>query len=226
MKKYLIAFVAVLCCTTTAFADEVSAKDFTLKQGATADVEIELTNTEAYIAFQMDILLPEGFTVATDEEGEAIIVNGSRLPSGFSITCSTIKGGVRIVGVSPNTAPFTGTSGPLFTLRLQADRSVAAGQTYEVEITEQHFTTDASARNVQLDDASFNIIVESSAQSGDVNSDGSVTIADVTALVNIILGKDDGPNPMYDHEVADVNGDDKVTIADVTALVNKILGKK
>ncbi len=54
---------------------------------------------------------------------------------------------------------------------------------------------------------------------GDVNKDGSVTIADVTALVNIILGKGG------DDDMANVNGDEGITIADVTALVNIILGK-
>ena len=61
---------------------------------------------------------------------------------------------------------------------------------------------------------------------GDVNKDKRITIADVTALVNIILGKDDTPPYVYDHGAADVNVDKKVTIADVTALVNIILGKK
>ncbi|MCR5131831.1 MAG: dockerin type I repeat-containing protein [Prevotella sp.] len=56
---------------------------------------------------------------------------------------------------------------------------------------------------------------------GDVNGDGTVTIADVTELVNIILGKAEN----YDVNVADVNGDGSVTIADVTELVNIILGK-
>ena len=55
---------------------------------------------------------------------------------------------------------------------------------------------------------------------GDVNKDGKLTIADVTALVNIILGH---PGEDVDMDAANVNGDDKVTIADVTALVNKIL---
>ena len=61
--------------------------------------------------------------------------------------------------------------------------------------------------------------------SGDVNKDGNVSIADVTALVNIVLGKDSSETPVYDHEAADVNGDGQVTIADVTALVNVVLGK-
>ena len=59
----------------------------------------------------------------------------------------------------------------------------------------------------------------------DVNKDGDITIADVTALVNILLGKDDAEPYEYDHAAADVNSDGTITIADVTALVNIILEK-
>lgn len=58
---------------------------------------------------------------------------------------------------------------------------------------------------------------------GDVNLDGYVTIADVTALVNIILGKDDVEPYKYSHTAADTNRDTAISIADVTALVNYIL---
>ena len=64
-------------------------------------------------------------------------------------------------------------------------------------------------------------VAESENKKGDVNNDGSVTIADVTTLVNIILGKNDN----YNSEVADVNEDGSITIADVTTLVNIILGR-
>ncbi len=60
---------------------------------------------------------------------------------------------------------------------------------------------------------------------GDVNRDGHVSIADVTALVNIILGKDNTEPYQYDHDAANVNTDGSISIADVTALVNSILGK-
>ena len=60
---------------------------------------------------------------------------------------------------------------------------------------------------------------------GDINRDGHVSIADVTALVNIILGKDNTEPYQYDHDAADVNTDGPISIADVTALVNSILGK-
>lgn len=68
------------------------------------------------------------------------------------------------------------------------------------------------------------LVISCGSKIGDVNRDGQITIADVTALVNIILGKDGTVPYLYDHQAADVNGDDSITIADVTALVNIILG--
>ncbi|MCR4603786.1 MAG: dockerin type I repeat-containing protein [Prevotella sp.] len=61
----------------------------------------------------------------------------------------------------------------------------------------------------------------------DVNRDKKITIADATALVNIILGKDNDEPYQYDHEAADVNvnADTNINIADVKTLMNIILGK-
>lgn len=60
---------------------------------------------------------------------------------------------------------------------------------------------------------------------GDVDGDDNISIADVTALVNIILGRDDAKPYAYDHETADVDKDGKISVADVTALVNIILNR-
>ena len=54
---------------------------------------------------------------------------------------------------------------------------------------------------------------------GDVNGDGSVSIADVTSLIKYLLGSTSGVNA----DAADCNQDSKVTIADVTTLINYLL---
>ena len=56
-------------------------------------------------------------------------------------------------------------------------------------------------------------------QRGDVNGDGNVTISDVTALIDLLLGGGTINNP-----AADCNGDSNVTISDVTALIDFLLG--
>ena len=53
---------------------------------------------------------------------------------------------------------------------------------------------------------------------GDVNGDGNVNIADVTALIDLLLGGDTISNP-----VADCNQDSSINIADVTALIDYLL---
>ena len=55
---------------------------------------------------------------------------------------------------------------------------------------------------------------------GDVNLDSEVTIADVTALISIILN---GTNDSAEYRRADINNDNELTIADVTALISIIL---
>ena len=60
--------------------------------------------------------------------------------------------------------------------------------------------------------------------SGDVNKDGDVSIADITALVNILMGQD-AEQVLYDHKAADVDSNGSVEAADVEALLNLILAK-
>ena len=63
-------------------------------------------------------------------------------------------------------------------------------------------------------------IPETTIVPGDANGDGNVTVLDVTAVINYVLGKN--PTPfVFDN--ADVNGDGNVTVLDVTAIINIIL---
>lgn len=62
----------------------------------------------------------------------------------------------------------------------------------------------------------------STSKRGDVNKDGSVSIADVTALIDYLLSGDD---TNVDVEAANCNlSEDGVNIADVTALIDFLLG--
>ena len=57
---------------------------------------------------------------------------------------------------------------------------------------------------------------------GDVNRDGLITITDIIALVNIVIGLDTTPPYQFDHDAADMNGDGQLTITDITILVNYV----
>jgi hypothetical protein len=56
---------------------------------------------------------------------------------------------------------------------------------------------------------------------GDVNCDGITSIADVTTLIDYLLGSEVNP---FDQEAADVNHNGTISISDVTALIDILLG--
>ena len=60
---------------------------------------------------------------------------------------------------------------------------------------------------------------------GDVDKNGQREMADVRAMVNIILGSDCVRPYQYNHEAADVNNDGDISLADVTTLVNLLLNR-
>ena len=59
-------------------------------------------------------------------------------------------------------------------------------------------------------------MTQEEALKGDVNGDGEVNIADVNAIIDMILTGNTQPN-------GDVNGDTEVNIADVNAVIDIIL---
>ena len=73
------------------------------------------------------------------------------------------------------------------------------------EVQNMYFSNEAGGTDFQI---------------GDVNKDNAVNIADVTALIDYLLG---GDPSSINVDAADVNGDDAVNIADVTALIDLLL---
>jgi hypothetical protein len=78
-------------------------------------------------------------------------------------------------------------------------------------------TTDS---NGKLATASFIVTVTRASIPGDVNMDGKLTIADVTDLIDILLGS---VLNNYDPGAADVDQDGHISIADVTELIDLLL---
>jgi len=184
-------------------------------------VAIQLNNEASYTAFQVDIHLPQGVELVVTD-GEYDVTLSERATNTHGLTISSVDEGVfRLVVHSSLNKPFSGHSGNLFFLTLRATEDFVGPAT--IRLTNVILTT-TSIHELKAQDVSA-ICDVLDYLPGDVNRDGSVTIADVTALVNIILGKDNTVPYLYDHAAADVNGDNYVTIADVTALVNIILGK-
>ena len=91
----------------------------------------------------------------------------------------------------------------------------ANGHTTQTQIsgTDYEFTMPSSGS------IAINAMITSDILLGDINSDGIVSIDDVTALIDLLLGGHDVDNI----DAADVNGDNNIGIDDVTALIDLLL---
>ena len=90
--------------------------------------------------------------------------------------------------------------------------------TYEVDDTEATWAVRAANEMGGLGEATT--ATTKSWTMGDVNHDGIISVSDVTALVDYILGNDSN---LFFIDEANVNGDEVISISDVTSLVDIIL---
>jgi alpha-amylase len=123
------------------------------------------------------------------------------------------------------TFTITGTNYAVNFVFSQGGSTAGSHQTVDVTgvRTTSFFEVTTQTNKYQVKDVTDTYLPYLDVQSipGDVNSDGSVNISDVTALIDYLLS---GELETFDAVAADVNGDGSINISDVTALIDMLLG--
>jgi len=104
-----------------------------------------------------------------------------------------------------------------------------SGKGYVLELYYKVTTTDGSTIDFGKDKDGmkfyFSIAESSEVILGDVNGDGSITMADANMVVNYFLATDPSSIANFNVAAADVNGDNAITMADANQIVNMFLGQ-
>jgi len=192
--------------------------DINTYPGSELVIPVEMKNDEEITAAQFDIYLPDGITIATDEDEEYMITfSDERKTSSHSITAKKQEdGAIRVIAYSSSNKPFRGNEGVLFNITTKVSDAMAVGE-YKLTM-----------KNIRLADTNTNEYITNEKSSkinvtllrGDVNKDLTVSISDVVALVNYILGI---PTKEFNFAAADVTGDKVISVADIVGVVNIIL---
>jgi len=215
--------MVLLAISGNTSADELKIGNITIAPGEGKTLSVELINQTTMIAFEFWMQLPDGISIAKDEDGDyAITKSSTRLSKHDVIVSLDSDGRYHFLCYSSSNKTIKENTGELLSIKVQCNEDATTG-TFPA-IIENIIFSDDNKQRVDFADCSFNVTISSTIL-GDVNKDQQITIADVTSLVNILLGKDNGTTPLYDHTAADINQDMSITIADVTALVNILLGK-
>ena len=202
--------------------DVLSVAEITVGSGSTANFAINLINKATDLtAYQFDLILPTGFTLATNDKGKYQVSKGDRYEdSSQTLNVSKVESSTntyRIVCFSLSNDMINGTSGAILHAVLSVDKNIVDG-TFEGKISNIVFTK-TDGKQLKLNDAKFNIVIGNKIM-GDANGDGEINVADIVEIVNYILGK---PSAKFVMAAADLNGDGEVNVTDIVKVVSIIM---
>ena len=144
MKKYIITCIATILGVFFAQADNINVQNVTMDVGQSGTIDICLTNTATnYVSFQMDLYLPDGFTL--NKTGNTL---SSRFSNGELTIGKQSDGAFRLMGTSLPLNPITGTDGVLITLSVNAPATVTSGT---ANISNIRFATRQSEKTTMAD---------------------------------------------------------------------------
>lgn len=195
-------------------SDKFFIDDFSITAGSTKQVAIMLNNSMPLTALQADIYLPEGLTIE-QEDGECVFELTNRKGRDHTISSTTLSSGaVRILIASPTLKSFSGSSGALVKFNITASNSFSGPKQLFIKNV---IASDVDKNRYEFPDTSC-VVTSQTSIPGDVNGDGNVTAADVTALYDFMLNND-STNLLY----GDQTGDGIITAADITAVYTVML---
>lgn len=194
--------------------------NISVSKGAQVELPIVLTNVDEIRDLQFDLYLPEGISIATDENGEALISVAADRSSASSHQINYKQqsdGSLRILCTSPTGIAFTGDSGKVVNITLNVDAATGAG---DYEIALKNVVVSNADSTYYLPGSTSQLNVESHTL-GDINDDGEINVGDLSRLVYMVLHNYSIIDDTF--LSADINGDGKLNVGDYSKLVQIIL---
>ena len=129
--KYMKSFLTwvLLLAATHVMALTVTVDDVQFKPGGTAEIVVNLANTETTLSgYQMSLYLPAGITLQTDDDDDYICILSGRHKSDhqMAITVNQNDGSLLLVCFSLGKKVISGTSGELFRLPVNIASTVTS----------------------------------------------------------------------------------------------------
>ena len=202
--------------------NSIYAEDASVYIGYTADLQINMSNEDTFTAYQFDLVLPNGITLAKDEKGKYIVTLSNRhYDNTHQVTIDDIGDNTfRFVCVSLNTSVINGNDGAILTVSLKANNGIAEG---ELNATIKNvILTTADETKMKPKDSSFTIKTKTLLK-GDADGDGEIDVTDVVSTINYIIGN---PSAKFNFLAADLNEDGEVDIFDVMMAINLVFSQK
>ena len=220
MSSDIIACKHTIALTDiTALENAIYIEPFSARIGGDVEISINLKNAQASSAYNFDLVLPEGVTIAKGSNGYYIDALSDR-HSDHSRTLNHKGDNVySFATLSGNSEALTGNDGAIRLVTLHVADDVAEG-IYAIEIKNASYS-QPNGTEIALPNTVTSITAESYVL-GDVNGNSHVDIGDAVSIVNYLVGK---PSTTFVEKAADTNKNGHIDIGDAVTIVNLLVGK-
>lgn len=234
MKKQLLLTMAILAGTIPGLADDnVTTATYGNATGnTTRTMTLALNHENDYVAFQVDLTLPEGTSVTavtakaalndakTADNKTEVTIGGESYSTAFNVPFNQSGTSCRILGYNCGNAPVAGSTGDiLLTVTLTSTDAVAYDAS-TIKATNIRFVKN----NETLDEVSLAETTSDSRLWGDVVMDGTVDGKDIQAVANIFSGVENSGT--IDKFAGDITGEGEFDGKDIQAVANIFSGIK
>ena len=191
--------------------------------GSELILSLKMKNNVGIQTVQFDLYLPDGVTVAKDDDGFDLIElsterTTARKMDSFSSN-QTSNGAYRVLINSNGGYTFDGTDGEIARVTVNIASDMAEGD-YPL-ILKDIVLVNTNTEGFETEYVK-SILTISDYMPGDINGDGRVNAIDLNGIVNYILERRTFPFTFI-VKAADLNGDEKINAIDVNAVTNMIL---
>ena len=130
IRLVMVFFLSIIVSET--YADDIMIGNVQLSNDNTGQATINLdVSTSQYVAFQFDIVLPEGITITKNETGEILVSQNTERLSGHQLYCSEIEANkYRVLAFSMTNAEILGAEGSLVDFTLKANKNISCKECY------------------------------------------------------------------------------------------------
>lgn len=202
-------------------SDVVYIENVEASTGSQQTLSVKMKNAVQAEGFGFDLYLPNGVTVAKDEDGFPMVElsterTTARKTNSFDAAFQS-DGSLRVLAASTNGSIINGNDGEVCIITINISNDMEEGD-YPIQL-KNIAISDANAVSHRTELVKSTITI-SAYTPGDSNNDGVIDVSDFTATAHYLLGNAPAG---FNVKAADANADGVVDVADLTAVAHIIL---
>lgn len=189
--------------------------------GGQVQLSVRMKNTVDIQGYQFNLYLPDGVTVAKNENGKAMVSLSTERTTTDDMDYFKYNlkpdGHLTVMCASTEGYTFDGSDGEVALITLDVSDDMEEGE-YAIVLKDIVLTdANATAHETEYMKSTLEVFTY---KLGDVNADTKINVADFVAVANHILGNTPS---VFIYKAADVNKDTKINVADFVGIANMIL---